>query len=345
MATPSEQKINDKLVIFTTENIGNGAYGAVYKGKFCGKPCALKMLHLFVTQMQSNLPVGEGTEAESQALADECDRLKSFQHDNVVQHISTEKHSLSNNIILVTELMDCSLKTYFSMFEGQSLTASGEASLCKDIASGLAYIHSRHIIHRDLCDDNVLLKLCEPVPVAKISDFGMAKLLDSASSSAFTRLGNRSGYLPPEASKGKYDQSLDVFSLGVIMMQIICRLKTVRTAEDRCCQVAQIPGTNTLKPLIIKCLQEDSNRRPSSKHIRKCLLRISEWLHQTERITVLLNFIELLYLMVNFHLTNVQVMCLRESKGQKWIFLKERFQRCPLVIILFAIICIIIIAC
>ena len=269
---PSVQKVNDKVVLFTDQNIGNGAYGAVYKGEFDGKPCALKMLHLFVTQMQSSLPVSQGIETARKALALECDCLQSFQHKNVVQHISTEKHSFSNNIILVIELMDCNLKTYLSGFEGQSLIASFEISLCKDIASGLAYIHSRHVIHRDLCDDNILLKLVQPVPVAKISDFGMSKLLDPSRLSAslsLTSLANRMGYLPPEASQGDYDQSLDIFSFGVIMMQIVCKLSAVQTAKDRSLFVQQIPRENRLKGLIQKCLQEDPAKRPSAESIRK----------------------------------------------------------------------------
>ena len=255
--------------MFTSENIGNGVYGAVYKGEFDGKPCALKILHHFVTEIKANLPFGKGVETTTKSLALECERLQSFHHENVVQHISTEKHSKSNNIILVTELMDCNLGTYLTGSEGRPLTTSVEISLCKDVASGLAYIHSKHIIHRDLCDDNVLLKLAQPVPIAKISDFGISKLLDPSHLSTSTTLSNRMGYLPPEAAQGKYDQSLDIFSLGVILMQIVCRLETVSTAKDRSIYFRQIPQKKRLKPLIQKCLQEDSVTRPSADYIRE----------------------------------------------------------------------------
>ena len=264
---PCVQKVNEDLVIFTDQNIGDGAYGSVYKGEFKGKPCALKMLHHFVTQLQSDLLVSEGVESARKALALECDRLQSFQHQNVVQHISTEKHSLSNNIILVTELMDCNLRTYLS--KGR-LSTSIEVSLCKDVASGLAYIHSRNIIHRDLCDDNILLKLIDPEPIAKISDFGISKLIDPSKLSSYTTLGGRIGYLPPEAAQGKYDQSFDIFSFGVIMLRMVCRLETVPSAKDRLNFIRRISEENKLKPLIQACLQEDPVRRPLAKAICKC---------------------------------------------------------------------------
>ena len=267
---PRVKEVNEDLVIFTDQNIGDGAYGSVYKGEFKGKPCALKMLHHFVTQLQSDLPVSQGVESARKALALECDRLQSFQHENVVEHISTEKHSLSNNIILVTELMDCNLRTY--LCKSKSLSTSVEVSLCKDVASGLAYIHSRNIIHRDLCDDNILLKLTETVPIAKISDFGISKLVDPSKLSSFTTLGNRIGYLPPEAAQGKYDQSLDIFSFGVIMMRMVCRLETVPSAKDRLIFIRRIHEENKLKPLIQACLQENPVRRPSAKAICKYIV-------------------------------------------------------------------------
>ncbi len=142
------------------------------------------------------------------------------------------------------------------------------------MACGLAYIHSKDIIHRDLCGDNVLLKLTQPVPVAKISDFGLSRFYDpSKLSHSLTVLRHRMGYLPLEAirSEGeKYDKSLDVFSLGAIMVQIVLKLETIRSARDRSFHVAQIPHTHRLRELIDSCLQEDMTKRPSARKICEC---------------------------------------------------------------------------
>ena len=139
------------------------------------------------------------------------------------------------------------------------------------MACGLAYIHSKHIIHRDLCGDNILLKLTRPAPVAMISDFGMSRLYDSSKlSSTLTAIGHRRGYLPPEAfrlEEEKYDTSLDVFSYGVIVAQIICKLESIKSAKDRSFYVSQIPRTHRLRKLIDSCLKEDMRRRPSARDI------------------------------------------------------------------------------
>ena len=178
---------------------------------------------------------------------------------------------MSGSTILVTELMDCNLRSYLSGLGEESLSFHCQLSLSKDVASGLAYIHSRRIIHRDLCGDNILLSLSQPVPVAKVSDFGMSRLLDpSQMSSTLTATAHRMGYLPPEALRlegDEYDHSLDVFSLGVIMVQIVRKVETVKTAKDRSYFVSQIPTIHRLKPIISDCLKEDMRERPTASFI------------------------------------------------------------------------------
>ncbi len=269
---PDYQVINNDLLINMRQNIGNGAFGVVFKGQFKTQPCAVKILHLFAIELTTCLPAGIGKKKINQSFKQECELLKSFHHPNVVRHLSTTKHPKSDNTLLVTELLDCNLRSYFS--QKPELNSFLEASLSKDVASGLSYIHSMNIIHRDLCGDNILLKLGGLAPVAKISDFGMARLIDPSKVSAtLTAIGHRLGYLPPEALRiayEKYDHSLDVFSLGVIMVQIIHCVETIQTAEDRLMYVEKISNSHFLKSLIHKCLQEDKNQRPNAKNVGEC---------------------------------------------------------------------------
>ena len=263
------------MTVFLDELLGKGAFGAVFKGSYRGEICAVKVLLHDAMEMQASIPIGKNEQA-SDAIDRESDFLKSFQHPNVVQFLLTAKHPKSGSTILVVELMDCNLRSYFSGLDKESLTSECEISLSKDIACGLAYIHSKKIIHRDLCGDNVLLKLTRPVPVAKISDFGMSRLYDpSMLSHTLTAVGHRMGYLPLEAirlDKDNYDNSLDVFSLGAIMMQIVCKLETIKSAKDRSFHVAQIPHTHKLRKLIDSCLQEDMTRRPSATDICELII-------------------------------------------------------------------------
>ncbi len=273
----TRQKINEDLTIFLDERLGKGAYGVVFKGSYKGKICAVKVLLHDAMEMQTSIPTGKSEEA-SRDFDRECDFLESLQHPNIVQYLSTTKHPKSGGTILVLELMDCNLRSYFSGLDEESLTSECEISLSKDIACGLAYIHSKKIIHRDLCGDNILLKLAQPLPVAKICDFGMSRLYDpSKFSSTLTAVGHRMGYLPLEAirlNREKYDNSLDVFSLGAIMVQIVCKLKTIKSVEDRSFYVTQIPHTHRLRKLIDSCLQEDMTKRPTARDICESIVSI-----------------------------------------------------------------------
>ena len=265
------QTINKRVTIFSDKKIGSGAFGVVFEGSYRGNPCAVKILHDLATQIRTNLPVGNENEEAIKAFDRECEFLESFQHPNIVRHMSTDEYPMSGSTILVTELMDCNLRSYLSGLGEESLTSHCQLSLSRDAASGLAYIHSRQIIHRDLCGDNILLRLSKPVPIAKISDFGMSRLLDpSQMSSTLTAIGHRMGYLPPEALRledEEYNYSLDVFSLGVIVMQIVCKVGAVKTAKDRSFNVSQIPTTHCLKVVITDCLQEDRRKRPTARDI------------------------------------------------------------------------------
>ena len=259
------------MTIFSDKKIGSGAFGVVFEGSYRSRPCAVKVLHELATHIRTHLPADQSNDKTIKALDCECEFLESFQHPNIVQHLSTNEHPMSGSTILVTELMDCNLKSYLSGFGEESLTSHCQLSLSKDVASGLAYIHDKQIVHRDLCGDNVLLRLGEPVPLAKISDFGMSRLLDpSQMSSTLTVVAHRMGYLPPEALRldnEEYDQSLDVFSLGVLMVQILHKVGTIKTAKDRSSFVSQIPTTHRLKPIIHDCLQEDRRTRPTARDI------------------------------------------------------------------------------
>ncbi len=266
------KKINDDLIIFVKHRLGKGAFGIVFKGKYKDEICAVKVLIEDAVEMEMGLPMDKGEES----IDSECKLLESLQHANIVQYLSTAKHPKSGRTILIVELMDCSLRSYLSGLDKESLTSECEISLSKDMACGLAYIHSKQIIHRDLCGDNVLLKLARPVPVAKISDFGMSRLYDpSKLTRTLTAVVNRRGYLPLEAirvEEGAYDNSLDVFSLGVIMVQIVCKLETIKSVKDRSFHVAQIPHTHRLRKVINSCLQEDMTRRPSASDICESII-------------------------------------------------------------------------
>ena len=212
--------------------------------------------------------------AALESFRKECKYLKSLVHENIVRHLATLTEPNSDLPILVMELMDCSLKQYLEGKSNEKLSILCQISLCSDIAKGLEFLHIRDIIHCDLCDDNVLLKLTGDTPTAKIADFGMSRILPyDYLSNTLTGLGHRQVYLPPEAMDNPYHYShtLDVYSFGVLATQII-RVKTnIRKKEDLLTIFEEIPETHALKSIIQSCLSEDKKNRPQSADVVKII--------------------------------------------------------------------------
>ena len=210
--------------------------------------------------------------AALESFQNECSYLKLLVHKNIIRHFATLTEPNSNLPILVMELMDCSLKQFLDSNQYNRLTILSEISLCSDIAKGLEYLHSQDIIHRDLCDDNVLLKTTENTTTAKIADFGMSRILPyDYLSKTLTGLGHRQVYLPPEAMDDPYHYShtLDVYSFGVLATQIIRVKVNIRNKTELLAILENIPETHVLKNIVQSCLSEDRKDRPQAADVVK----------------------------------------------------------------------------
>lgn len=93
--------------------------------------------------------------------------------------------------------------------------------LSLDVAQGVAYLHSKGIIHGDLKPDNVMIKpdrTCALGIVAKLTDFGLATAIDPTATHVSNYKSGTPLYVAPEVvSAARVTKASDVFSLGVMM--------------------------------------------------------------------------------------------------------------------------------
>ena len=272
-----------KVGLLKRESLGSGSYGAVCKAMCDDLPCAAKIMH--PTLLQLNIP---GTMMNvMQKFEQECRLLSAIKHPHIVQYLGTYCDPESRLPVLLMELMDESL-TRFLERSHEQLSYHTEVNLCHDIALALSYLHSHGIIHRDLSSNNVLLIAGSR---AKVADFGMAKLFDMNNAAHLTLCPGTMVYMPPEAllCRPVYTHKLDTFSYGVLCVQIMTRMipnpgdrvtivadprapagrieVPVPEIERRRSHISLITQEHPLLIVALTCLQDDGEKRPSAQEI------------------------------------------------------------------------------
>ena len=99
------------------------------------------------------------------------------------------------------------------------------AMIGADVADALAYIHARGIVHRDLKPGNLLIPVVVPgstAPRAKLTDFGIARIIDSTHLTSAGSMIGTVGYLSPEQAMGaSIGAPSDVYSLGLVLLECL----------------------------------------------------------------------------------------------------------------------------
>ncbi|KAL4312057.1 hypothetical protein GQ457_01G041560 [Hibiscus cannabinus] len=217
-------------VVVATDNfsdankLGQGGFGAVYKGQLPnGREIAVKRL-------------SRGSGQGDREFKTEVALVAKLQHRNLVRLLGFCLHG-QERLLIYEFVPNASLDHFiFDRIKRAQLDWETRFKIIGGITRGLLYLHedSRlRIIHRDLKASNILLD-AEMVP--KIADFGMARLFGQDETQGSTsRIVGTYGYMAPEyVINGQFSVKSDVFSFGVLLLEIISGQKNncFRHGED-----------------------------------------------------------------------------------------------------------------
>ena len=288
MAKQQTEFVYRNIELYKSESLGSGSYGGVCKAKCDGLLCAAKIMHPTLFDLRD-----PGTVSYLRKFQEECRLLSLARHPNVVQYLATYSDPETRLPVLLMELCDESLTRFLERSPGP-LPYHTQLNISHDIALALVYLHSNGLIHRDLTGNNVLMIAGTR---AKVTDFGMSKLATvNPRMTALTLCPGNVLYMSPEAldEAKSYTDKLDVFSFGVLVIQILTRqfpdpTDRFRTVQDtrydeevrlvvpetqrRHVHLQLISDTHPLKPLALQCLKKKERERPSAQQLSE---RLSE---------------------------------------------------------------------
>ncbi|KAK1419868.1 hypothetical protein QVD17_29273 [Tagetes erecta] len=229
VAVPQEQKIfTIESLISATNNfenkLGQGGFGPVFKGKLLdGREIAVKKL-------------SETSKQGKREFTNEARLLACIQHRNVVSLLGY--CAFPEKILVYEYVVNESLdKLLFKSEKRDVLDWKRRYGIIDGVAQGLLYLHEdsyERIIHRDIKASNILLdKKWRP----KIADFGMARLYPEDKTHVNTRVAGTNGYMAPEyALHGNLSVKADVYSYGVVVLELISGEKNSKFNKDPGCQ-------------------------------------------------------------------------------------------------------------
>ncbi|KAG1701737.1 Epidermal growth factor receptor [Nymphon striatum] len=270
---PSNIKPNLAKLRIVTESelrlggaLGYGAFGTVYKGVWvpAGEnvkvPVAIKVLR-------------DKTNNANKDILEEAYIMASVQHPNLVQLLAV---CMTSKLMLVTQLMPLGCLLDYVRTHKDMIGSRPLLSWCTQIAKGMSYLEEKRLVHRDLAARNVLVRTPNCV---KITDFGLAKLLDLNQAEYKSEGGKMPiKWLALECIQHRiFTHKSDVWAFGVTVWELLfygakpyesVPAKDVPALLEKGERLPQPPiCTIDVYMLMIKCWMLDAESRPSFKEL------------------------------------------------------------------------------
>lgn len=261
-----------KQIVLSSTILGSGAFGVVYLGvhQLTGAFVAVKKLTL--------KPVGKN--ADGKEIRDQLDDLvaeirlmKALDHTNIVKYLHAD-HNDSDLSIYMEFMSGGSLASMLKKFD--VLTEPLVRTFMIQAMRGVAYLHQRNVVHRDIKADNILIGADGS---AKLSDFGTSREL-SDSTNLLTVTGTP-WFMAPEVVKGTgHGSAADIWSVGCTIIQLIrgsapfadfpnpiTAMYHVALHPQKVLEYIPDSCSPNLRHLLEWCLQEQPAMRPSALQI------------------------------------------------------------------------------
>ncbi|XP_041498533.1 interleukin-1 receptor-associated kinase 4 [Microtus oregoni] len=263
--------------------MGEGGFGVVYKGHMKDTAVAVKKLGAMVEI---------STEELKEQFDQEIKVMAKCQHENLVELLGFS--SDSDNLCLVYAYMpNGSLLDRLSCLDGTPpLSWHMRCKIAQGAANGISFLHENHHIHRDIKSANILL---DKDFTAKISDFGLARASAKFAQTVMTsRIVGTTAYMAPEALRGEITPKSDIYSFGVVLLELITGLaavdenrepqllldikeeiedeeKTIGDYTDEKMDDADPASIEAMYAAASQCLHEKKNKRPDIAKVQQLL--------------------------------------------------------------------------
>ncbi|CAN1850894.1 Probable receptor-like protein kinase At2g42960 [Linum perenne] len=279
---------------FAAENvIGEGGYGVVYKGRLVnGTEVAVKK----ILNNLGKFAVFRG-QAEKEFRV-EVEAIGHVRHKNLVRLLGYCMEGV-HRMLVYEYVNNGNLEQWLhgGMRHRGTLTWEARMKVLLGTAKALAYLHEAiepKVVHRDIKSSNILI---DDEFNSKVSDFGLAKLLDSGESHITTRVMGTFGYVAPEyANTGLLNEKSDIYSFGVLLVEAVTgrdpvdygrpanevnlvewlkmMVGTRRAEEVVDPNLEPKPATRALKRALLvalRCVDPDSEKRPRMSQVVRML--------------------------------------------------------------------------
>ncbi|KAH9154926.1 hypothetical protein LEN26_003337 [Aphanomyces euteiches] len=250
--------------------LGRGGFATVFRGMYYGQAVAVKRFDQIVSADSAEL---------EKVIEKEIKAWKDVSHEPYILTL-VGVCTKTQTPILVSELCETNIRRYVRDWPEALLP------MIYQFACGLAFLHSKSIIHRDLKGDNVLVTFQKTVAIA---DFGLSRSTESLKN---TRTGSKASgtlnWMSPEQffRPRSLTTKSDIWSFGMTIWEILCNdtpyrdcseyefQDILKSEDDRPEKPKDLnPYFEPLWNLVTKCWQLEPNARPSANDIVEFLVR------------------------------------------------------------------------